>query len=102
MGDIGICGFGRLGRTFLRVALVKKLFAPSDIGDIKDPAAMSALLKVETNCGRWTKSLTASPRASRRQPISSTRRRRVGCKSTACGWDNTCSYQFRAKLVGAA
>ncbi|HUI72521.1 MAG TPA: glyceraldehyde 3-phosphate dehydrogenase NAD-binding domain-containing protein [Spirochaetia bacterium] len=53
MGSVGIYGFGRIGRTFLRVALEKKLFVPSHIGDIKDPAAMSALFEVDTNYGRW-------------------------------------------------
>ncbi len=38
MGTIGIYGFGRIGRTLLRNALERKLFAPTHIGDIKDPA----------------------------------------------------------------
>jgi len=53
MGSIGIYGFGRIGRTFLRVALEKKLFVPSHIGDIRDPSIMGALLEVDTNYGRW-------------------------------------------------
>ncbi len=53
MGAIGIYGFGRIGRTFLRCALEKKLFVPTHIGDIKDPATMGALFEVDTNYGRW-------------------------------------------------
>ena len=53
MGTIGIYGFGRIGRTLLRNALERKLFAPTHIGDIKDPATLAALFEVDTNYGRW-------------------------------------------------
>ena len=53
MGAIGIYGFGRIGRTLLRAALAQKLFVPTHIGDIKDPAAMAALFEVDSNHGRW-------------------------------------------------
>jgi len=54
MGTIGIYGFGRIGRSFLRTALERKLFVPTHIGDVKDPAAMAALFEVDTNYGHWT------------------------------------------------
>ena len=53
MGAIGIYGFGRIGRTLLRTALQRKLFVPTHVADIKDPATMAALFEVDTNYGRW-------------------------------------------------
>ena len=53
MGTIGIYGFGRIGRSFLRAALQRKLFVPTHIGDIKDPVTMGALFEVDTNYSRW-------------------------------------------------
>jgi glyceraldehyde 3-phosphate dehydrogenase len=57
---IGIYGFGRIGRSFLRTALEKKLFVPTHIGDIKDPALMGALFEVDTNYGRWPETVSFS------------------------------------------
>ncbi len=53
MGTIGIYGFGRIGRTLLRAALERRLFTPSHIGDITDPANLAALFEVDSNFGRW-------------------------------------------------
>ncbi|HET7838242.1 MAG TPA: type I glyceraldehyde-3-phosphate dehydrogenase [Rectinemataceae bacterium] len=53
MGNIGIYGFGRIGRTMLRAALERKLFVPSHIGDVKDPSTLAALFEVDSNFGRW-------------------------------------------------
>jgi glyceraldehyde 3-phosphate dehydrogenase len=60
MGTIGIYGFGRIGRSFLRTALERKLFVPSHFGDIKDPAMMGALFEVDTNYGRWAEPVSFS------------------------------------------
>ena len=53
MGKIAIHGFGRIGRSTLRVALQKGLFVPVSISDIKDLPSLAALFEVDTNYGRW-------------------------------------------------
>jgi len=50
---IAIHGFGRIGRTTLRIALSEKLFVPSSISDIKDIATLAALFEVDSCYGRW-------------------------------------------------
>jgi glyceraldehyde 3-phosphate dehydrogenase len=53
MGNIAIHGFGRIGRSALRVALQHDLFTPVSISDIKDLETLAALFEVDTNYGRW-------------------------------------------------
>jgi glyceraldehyde 3-phosphate dehydrogenase len=53
MGHIAIHGFGRIGRTLLRIALERNLFTPKAISDIKDLPTLAALFAVDTNYGRW-------------------------------------------------
>jgi glyceraldehyde 3-phosphate dehydrogenase len=53
MARIAIHGFGRIGRSLLRVALKDKLFVPASISDIKDVAILAALFDVDSNYGRW-------------------------------------------------
>ena len=53
MGKIAIHGFGRIGRSTLRVALQKGLLVPVSISDIKDIATLAALFEVDSNYGRW-------------------------------------------------
>ncbi len=53
MGKIAIHGFGRIGRSVLRVALKDGLFTPVSISDIKDAPTLAALFQVDTNYGRW-------------------------------------------------
>jgi glyceraldehyde 3-phosphate dehydrogenase len=53
MGNIGIHGFGRIGRSTLRIALEKRLFLPISVSDIKDAATLAALYEVDSNYGRW-------------------------------------------------
>lgn len=53
MGTIAIQGFGRIGRTLLRIALERNLFTPKVISDIKDLPTLAALFAVDTNYGRW-------------------------------------------------
>ncbi len=53
MGKIAIHGFGRIGRTALRIALQKNLFTPVSISDFRDIPTMAALFEVDTNYGRW-------------------------------------------------
>lgn len=53
MSKIAIVGFGRIGRTALKVALKNEAFVPAVISDVQDPAALAALFAVDTNYGRW-------------------------------------------------
>jgi glyceraldehyde 3-phosphate dehydrogenase len=41
----------------LRAALERKLFAPTHIGDVKDPSMMAALFEVDSNFGRWSETV---------------------------------------------
>ena len=53
MSKIAIHGFGRIGRTALRIALQRNLFVPVSISDIRDAQTFAALFEVDTNYGRW-------------------------------------------------
>jgi glyceraldehyde 3-phosphate dehydrogenase len=60
MANVAIHGFGRIGRTALRIALKNNLFTPVAISDIKDVETLSALFEVDTNYGRWTEPVKAT------------------------------------------
>lgn len=53
MGKVAIHGFGRIGRTLMRIGLERNLFTPFSISDIKDVDTLAALFSVDTNYGRW-------------------------------------------------
>jgi glyceraldehyde 3-phosphate dehydrogenase len=53
MGNIAIHGFGRIGRSLMRIGLERSLFAPFSISDIKDLDTLAALFEVDSNYGRW-------------------------------------------------
>lgn len=53
MARIAIHGFGRVGRTVLKVALKRPLFTPISISDVKDLSTLAALFEVDTDYGRW-------------------------------------------------
>lgn len=53
MTKIAIHGFGRIGRSTLRVALQRGLFTPAALSDIKDLPTLAALFAVDSNYGRW-------------------------------------------------
>jgi glyceraldehyde 3-phosphate dehydrogenase len=57
---IAIQGFGRIGRTVLRIALERQLFTPAVISDIKDLPTLAALFAVDTNYGRWPEPVEAT------------------------------------------
>ncbi|MFI5259832.1 MAG: type I glyceraldehyde-3-phosphate dehydrogenase [Candidatus Limnocylindrales bacterium] len=59
MTRIAIHGFGRIGRTALRIALETESFVPLAISDIKDPGTLAALFEVDTNYGRWREEVRA-------------------------------------------
>ena len=60
MAKIAIHGFGRIGRTALRIALQKNLFTPVSVSDIRDAQTFSALFEVDTNYGRWHEPVSAT------------------------------------------
>jgi glyceraldehyde 3-phosphate dehydrogenase len=53
MARIAIHGFGRIGRSLMKAALMDNLFAPACVSDIKELSALAALFEVDTNYGRW-------------------------------------------------
>src|SRR5512134_686874 len=53
MANIAIHGFGRIGRSLMKVALDNNLFVPVSISDIKDLGTLAALFEVDSNYGRW-------------------------------------------------
>jgi len=53
MSRIAIHGFGRIGRSALKVALKQNLFTPVSISDIRDTASFAAVFAVDSNYGRW-------------------------------------------------
>jgi glyceraldehyde 3-phosphate dehydrogenase len=59
MGNIAIHGFGRIGRSTMRVALEQGLFSPVSISDIKDLDTLAALFEVDSNYGRWHEPVSA-------------------------------------------
>src|SRR6185295_14763275 len=59
MVRIAIHGFGRIGRSLMRVALEHELFVPVSISDIKDVSTLAALFEVDSNYGRWPEAVTA-------------------------------------------
>jgi glyceraldehyde 3-phosphate dehydrogenase len=59
MSNIAIHGFGRIGRSALKVALKNKLFVPVSISDIKDLPTLAALFEVDSNYGRWPEPVAA-------------------------------------------
>lgn len=53
MGNVAVHGFGRIGRTLLRIGLERSLFNAVAISDIKDIPTLAALFAVDSNYGRW-------------------------------------------------
>ena len=53
MARVAIHGFGRIGRSLMKVALKNDLFVPVSISDIKDIGTLAALFEVDSNYGRW-------------------------------------------------
>ncbi len=59
MARIAIHGFGRIGRSLMKVALRQNLFVPVSISDIKDLDTLAALFEVDSNYGRWHEEVIA-------------------------------------------
>jgi glyceraldehyde 3-phosphate dehydrogenase len=60
MGTIAIHGFGRIGRTLMRIGLERNLFTPVAVSDIKDLPTLAALFSVDTNYGHWPEPVEAT------------------------------------------
>jgi glyceraldehyde 3-phosphate dehydrogenase len=60
MSKIAIHGFGRIGRSLMKVALKEDLFVPVSISDIKDVETLAALFEVDSNYGRWPERVVAT------------------------------------------
>ncbi len=60
MGKVAIHGFGRIGRSTLRVALKNNLFTPASVSDIRDPASFAAVFEVDSNYGRWPETVESN------------------------------------------
>jgi glyceraldehyde 3-phosphate dehydrogenase len=60
MAKIAIHGFGRIGRTALRIALNQKAFDVVSISDIRDAQTFAGLFEVDTNYGRWHEKVSAT------------------------------------------
>jgi glyceraldehyde 3-phosphate dehydrogenase len=58
MARVAIHGFGRIGRSLMKVALKNDLFVPVSISDIKDLPTLAALFEVDSNYGRWPEEVT--------------------------------------------
>jgi glyceraldehyde 3-phosphate dehydrogenase len=65
MKKIGIYGFGRIGRQFLRISIDRGLFITSAVADVKDPKTLAALFSVDTVYGRWKGAATADDKGFR-------------------------------------
>jgi glyceraldehyde 3-phosphate dehydrogenase len=60
MARVAIHGFGRIGRSLMKVALKDNLFTPVSISDIKDLSTLAALFEVDSNYGRWSEEVTTT------------------------------------------
>jgi glyceraldehyde 3-phosphate dehydrogenase len=60
MARIAIHGFGRIGRSLMKVALKDALFTPVAVSDIKDRSTLAALFEADTNYGRWHEDVNAN------------------------------------------
>ena len=60
MPGIAIHGFGRIGRSLMKVALKHKLFVPASISDIKDIRTLAALFEVDSSYGRWSEEVSVT------------------------------------------
>src|SRR5688500_1354654 len=59
MVNIAIHGFGRIGRSLMKVALKNNLFTPASISDIRDIPTLAAVFEVDSNYGRWHEKVEA-------------------------------------------
>ena len=60
MGKVAIHGFGRIGRSALKVALKNNLWTPVSISDIRDIPTFAAVFEADSNYGRWHEPVKAT------------------------------------------
>jgi glyceraldehyde 3-phosphate dehydrogenase len=60
MAKVAIHGFGRIGRSLMKVALRNNLFSPVSVSDIRDVPTLAALFEVDSNYGRWHEPVLAT------------------------------------------
>lgn len=60
MSRVAIHGFGRIGRSALKVALKGNLFTPVSVSDIRDIPTLAAVFAVDSNYGRWPETVEAT------------------------------------------
>jgi glyceraldehyde 3-phosphate dehydrogenase len=60
MARVAIHGFGRIGRSALKVALKNNLFTPVSVSDIRDVPTLAAVFAVDSNYGRWHEPVEAT------------------------------------------
>ncbi len=60
MGKVAIHGFGRIGRSALKVALKNNLWTPVSISDIRDIPTFAAVFEADSNYGRWHEKVEAT------------------------------------------
>ena len=60
MNRVAIHGFGRIGRSTLRIGLQGSHVTPVAISDIKDLSILAALFEVDTNYGRWSEPVSSA------------------------------------------
>jgi glyceraldehyde 3-phosphate dehydrogenase len=60
MGKVAIHGFGRIGRSALKVALKENLWTPVSISDIRDIPTFAAVFEADSNYGRWHEPVKAT------------------------------------------
>ncbi len=60
MTKVAIHGFGRIGRSAMKVALRNNLFTPVSVSDIRDIPSLAQLFAVDSNYGRWHESVQAT------------------------------------------
>lgn len=65
MTRVAIHGFGRIGRSALKVALKNNAFTPVSVSDIRDIPTLAALFAVDSNYGRWHEAVEATDKGFR-------------------------------------
>lgn len=60
MAKVAIHGFGRIGRSAMKVALKNDLFTPVSVSDIRDIPTLAQLFAVDSNYGRWHEPVKAT------------------------------------------
>jgi glyceraldehyde 3-phosphate dehydrogenase len=60
MAKVAIHGFGRIGRSAMKVALRNNLFTPVSVSDIRDIPTLAQLFAVDSNYGRWHEPVKAT------------------------------------------